>query len=37
MEKENNIEHTKVWKNKADYDFAHEYYYVEEFILNERK
>lgn len=36
-EKENNIEHTKVWKDEDYYKHSHDYYYVEEFILNERK
>ena len=35
-EKENNIEHTKVWKDEDYYEHSHEYYYVKEFILNEK-
>ena len=36
-EKENNIEHTKIWKDEDYYKYSHEYYYIKEFILNEMR
>lgn len=36
-EKENNIEHTKIWTEEEHYEESEDYYYIEEFILNERK